>query len=277
MRTSYLAVAAAAALLAGCGLGAPSYPSFGETSYRVEGMAAAADGGASTRTVIYRNGPNMRFETTLPTIGAATIVFDESNNAAYVLNPTGVAATAPAPVAAHASGVTPPATTAATTPTTAAPSGTTPAGAAPAAPAAAPQVIGVAVRIDDADAPQPLEAAWASLGADNARSVGKCEVAGENGHEWTPREPEAAGIERTACITEDGIVLRVRENERVLWEATSLQRGEQDAALFGLPAGYQVIDPQATAEAVGEQMEQLDSVTGAPQTPAAPAPAPRTN
>ena len=56
-----------------------------------------------------------------------------------------------------------------------------------------------------------------------------------------------AGVERTACITDDGIVLRVSENDRVLWEATSLQRGEQDAALFGVPPGYQLIDPQAVA------------------------------
>jgi hypothetical protein len=123
-------------------------------------------------------------------------------------------------------------------------------------------VLGVAVRIDDTDAPQPLETAWAALGAGNARSTGACEVAGESGHEWAPREAPAPGVERTACITDDGIVLRVRENERVLWEATSLQRGEQDDALFGVPPGYQLIDPQAVAEQVGENMEQLDSVTG---------------
>jgi hypothetical protein len=127
-------------------------------------------------------------------------------------------------------------------------------------------VSGVAVRIEDADAPQPLETAWEALGAENARSAGRCEVAGERGHNWRPRQ-ETAGVERIACITEDGIVLRVSENGRVLWEATSLQRGEQDAALFGVPAGYQLIDPQRVAEQVGESMEQLDSVTGAPPAP----------
>ncbi len=277
MRSTFLAVAAATALLAGCGLGAPDYPSFTENAYRIEGMTAAPDGGASTRTVIYRDGPKMRVEAMLPEQGQATIVFDESTNAAYVLNPTGQAQTAPTPTATPAATATSPSPTA--TPSTASPAPTTGAPASTVAPAAAPapQVIGVAVRIDDTDAPQPLEAAWSALGADNARSTGKCEVAGENGHEWTPRSPDAAGVERTACITDDGIVLRVRENERVLWEATSLQRGEQDAALFGLPPGYQVIDPQAVAEGVGERMEQLDSVTGAPQAPTAPAPAPRTN
>lgn len=263
-KLSFLAAAAAAALLAGCGFGAPAYPEFSETSYRIEGRAASLDTGATTQTVIYRDGPKMRVEANLPTYGRASIVFDESTNAAYVLNPTGAAPTAPVPTTqpSAAPTTTPPASTAPT------------AGAPAAAPAPAPQVIGVAVRIQDADAPQPLETAWAALGADNARSIGRCEVAGEDGHEWTPREAPAPGVERTACITDDGIVLRVRENERVLWEATSLQRGEQDVALFGVPAGYQLIDPQAVAEQVGENLQQLDSVTGATPTAPAQQPAP---
>lgn len=274
MRKNLLLAAAAAALLSACGLGAPAYPEFSETSYRVEGATASADGGAPVRTVIYRDGPKMRVETMLPNIGQATIVFDESTNAAYVLNPTGQLPTTTttgaqaqaAPPAGAAPTATPPgaATTTAPAPTT-----TT------SAPAPAQPVVGVAVRVEDADAPQPLETAWAALGAENARSTGRCEVAGEDGHEWTPREAPAPGVERTACITDDGIVLRVSESGRTLWEATSLQRGEQDEALFGVPPGYQLIDPHAVAEQVGQNMEQLDSVTGATQQAPRPAPAPR--
>lgn len=252
MRIMFLAAAASAALLAGCGIGAPAYPQFGETSYRIEGTTADVNGGAATHTVIYRDGPKMRVEAVLPSYGQATIVFDESTNAAYVLNPTGQV---PAATPAAAPGATPPAAQTATAP--------------PAA--ATPQVVGVAVRIEDATAPQPLETAWQALGGDNARSVGRCDVAGERGHEWTPREAPAPGVERVACITDDGIVLRVAESGRTLWEATSLQRGQQDAALFGVPPGYQLIDPQAAAQAVGENLQHLDSVTGAPQ----PAPEPR--
>ena len=260
MRMSFLMAAAAAALLAGCGLGAPAYPQFVDNSYRIEGMTAAPGGGAATHSVIYRDGPRMRVEATLPTFGEAVIVFDESTNAAYVLNPTGQIQTATASVPAEAATISP---------------ATTTAPAATAATVAPAQTTGVAVRIEDADAPQPLETAWEALGAENARSTGKCKVAGENGHEWTPRQAPAPGVERTACITDDGIVLRVRENDRVLWEATSLQRGDQDDALFGVPANYQLIDPQAVAEQIGESMEQLDSVTGAaPPTPQQ-APAPR--
>lgn len=267
---SVLLAAASAMLLASCGLGAPQYPQFTETSYRVEGLTTPAGGGAATRTVIYREGPKMRVEAALPTYGNATIVFDESTNAAYVLNPTTAATTTPtaAPAAGAAPATTAPGAPATTTTTQPAAPATTVAAAPP------PQAVtGVAVRIEDADAPQPLETAWAALGADNARSVGDCEVAGERGHEWAPRE-ETSGVERVACITSDGIVLKVTENGQTLWEATSLQRGEQDAALFGVPAGYQLIDPHAVANEVGQNMEQLNSVTGAPPTPQQ-APAPR--
>ncbi|MGQ0533907.1 MAG: hypothetical protein ACT4OF_14640 [Caulobacteraceae bacterium] len=34
-----------------------------------------------------------------------------------------------------------------------------------------------------------------------------------------------------------------------------------------MPPGYQLIDPHAVAQQVGENLEQLDSVTGAPPTP----------
>ncbi|MGD9814666.1 MAG: hypothetical protein AB7Q23_14345 [Hyphomonadaceae bacterium] len=262
-KLSLLAAAAAASVLAGCGLGAPTYPQFSETSYRIEGNTTPAEGGPSTRTVIYRDGPKMRVEAVLPQYGQAAIVFDESTNAAYVLNPTtGVTrttTTAPSGATTTPQGATttaPPATT-----TTAPPSTTTTTTATPA---------GVAVRLQDANAPQPLEAAWAALGAENARSTGRCEVAGEQGREWTPRAEAAPGVQRTACITDDGIVLRVRENDRVLWEATALQRGAQNPALFGVPPGYQLIDPQAVADQVGQNLEQLDSVTGQQQ----PAPAP---
>jgi hypothetical protein len=270
--TLLLAAGAATALLAGCGIGAPAYPTFGETAYRIEGNTADVNTGGTTQTVIYRDGPKMRVEAVLPNYGQAAIVYDEATGSAYVLNPTAGATVAPT----AAPGAVAPATTP-TTPTT--PS-SVPAAPAPGTTVAAapPPVQGVAVRIEDADAPQPLESAWAALGGDNARHVGRCEVAGERGHEWSPRQ-ETAGVERVACLTEDGIVLRVTENGRALWEATSLQRGEQDAALFGVPAGYQLIDPQAVAQQVGENMEQLDSVTGATPTPAPapaqPAPAPR--
>lgn len=268
MNKLILAAGAAALALAGCGLGAPQYPEFSQASYRIEGTTTPADGGPATQTVIYRDGPRLRVEADLPNYGPAVVVFDQATNAAYVLSPTSASAGAgeanpnTAPPAAqlqpdgdetqsapNADGEQIPDTE---TQTMSGPSATT----------GAPRLVpGIAVRLDDASAPQPMETAWAALGADGARSVGECNVAGEDGHEWRPRE-ETTGVERTACITSDGIVLRIRENEQVLWQATSLQRGQQDAALFGVPPGYQLIDPQAVSEGVGETMEELDSVTG---------------
>jgi len=210
MRRLALILAAGAAIsLTACGLGTPDYPQFTQSAYRIEGTTTPASGAAPTRTVIYRDGPKMRVEATLAEYGQAIVVFDESTRGAYVLNPTGQLPTVqPAQPAAQP-----------------------PANGQPAAPPAAGQtaaapVVGVASRIRDAEAPQPLETPWAALGSDNARYVGRCEVAGEQGHAWRPREAPAPGVERVACITDDGIVLRVTEDGRALWEATSLQRGE---------------------------------------------------
>jgi hypothetical protein len=277
-----LSAATAAICLSACGLVAPAYPEFGETAYRVEGTAAAPDTGPAVRTVIYRDGPNLRVETVLPQYGRAVVVFDRATNAAYVLNPTvqptGTSPNTPtvtspgapgsAPAAAIPSASAP--STAPVAPATATPGAPTPSGQLTTT-TTAPRVLGVAVRISDSDAPQPLETPWAALGASNARSVGDCTIAGERGHEWQPKSPPAPGVERTACITPDGIVLRVRENNRALFEATNVQRGHQNPALFGLPPGYQMINPEAVAQGVGERMDQLNSVTGAPRQ-ALPAP-----
>lgn len=123
------------------------------------------------------------------------------------------------------------------------------------------------MRINDEDAPTPLEDAWAALGEKGAKTVGSCEAAGEKGRAWTPRKQETAATPRVACITNDGIILQIREGNAVLWQATKVDRGPQAATLFGIPAGYSVVDPQAVAETVGDTMNKLDSVAGEAKTP----------
>jgi len=240
---------AAAIFLMSCGLGA-RYPHFGEASYRIEGLTTPVNGGPATYTVIYRDGQKMRVEAMLPTLGQATIVYDESG--AYVLNPTSVPTGASTTMTPTMPSAAPPPGSATALPSAHTPAANTP---APVAPTTTPAA-GVAVRISNADAPQPLETAWEALGAENARSIGNCRVAGQRGHQWRPTK-QAQGVKRLACITGDGIVLKVSENGRVLWEATSLQRGPQEAALFGVPAGYRRIDPQQLAE-------QVDRATALP-------------
>jgi hypothetical protein len=141
-----------------------------------------------------------------------------------------------------------------------------PAQPAAVAPAPAQAAVGVAIRLDEADAPTPIEDAWAALGAKGAKHVGACEVAGEKGQSWTPRE-QTEGVAREACITDDGIVLQVTEGGATLWQATRLERGKQDASLFGVPAGYAVVDPKAVADTVGETMQDLNSVAGDAKSP----------
>lgn len=256
MRLSHLlATASAATLLASCGIGAPGYPEFGESAYVMSGSAQPTDGAPAVSTTIYRDGAKMRVETTIASSGPVSIVYDDNTGAAYIIT----AATAPSTV-------------------TPAPAAATPAapGAASTTPAVVPvptPVGGTAVKIDDSAAPTPIEDAWIKLGADNARTTGPCTVAGEAGHKWTPRE-STSGVARVACITEDGIVLEVTEGATVVWRATSVTRGPQDIALFGVPAGYQVIDPKGVAETVGEAIQDVGQVSGDPKTPAATTPAP---
>ncbi len=237
------AAACAGLLLAGCGAGA-TYPTFGNTAYRLEGQTTSAQGGAPVPTVIYRDGPMVRIETSLPQRGAATIVFDQATNAAYVLTPAAMPAT---PASAPATGA-----------------------ATPAAPAAEVAQTGVAVRIADTDLPELPEAPWAALGADGAQSTGACTVGGESGHRWQPKSDTGAAP-RTACITEDGIVLDVRQGEAVLFEATNVQRGVQDPSLFGVPPNYQVVDPNGVVQDMGRTLDQLANFNSAPATaPAQP-------
>jgi hypothetical protein len=261
---------AAVLLTAACGLGGPKYPEFGEASYRIEGTATSPDGGQPVSTVIYRDGALMRVETVLPGRGPATIVFDQATSDAFIITAATAAvaapsAAAPAPGSAGASVAPPPAQPAAPAangPTSIAPPAppaqAQPAQPAAAAPAPAQAAVGVAVRLDEADAPAPIEDAWAALGAKGAKHVGACEVAGEKGQSWTPRE-QTEGVAREACITDDGIVLQVTEGGAALWQATKLERGKQDATLFGIPAGYAVVDPKAVADTVGETMKDLNT------------------
>lgn len=273
MKRAFWAASALTLMLAACG--GPTYPNFENQSYRVEANTIAAGGtGQQLRTVIYRDGSKMRVETLPPSGAPATIVFDEATNAAYLLQaamtpaaaapaaaPGAPAAGAPPPVAPGATPTVPGATPPATGPTV------NPA-AAPTAPGQ-PTGAGVAIRIADADAPQPVESAWAALGAEGARSVGECSAAGEEGHDWQAKN-DSAGVQRTACITDDGIVLRIREGDAVLYEVTRLERGAQDPSLFGVPPGYTLVDPTAVVNSVGDAIGQLDSVQGGAQTPVTP-------
>ena len=88
--------------------------------------------------------------------------------------------------------------------------------------------------------------AWNAEMASTATRIGACAAAGETGSEWTR---EADGGTTTACVTDDGIILRATDDGETTWETTSVQRGPQSADLFVLPAGVQVMDMSAIAGA----------------------------
>lgn len=80
---------------------------------------------------------------------------------------------------------------------------------------------------------------WGTDLAAEATHVGGCSVAGESGQEWRRME---SGVAKTACVTNDGIILRVTDGDRIAWDTTKVERGPQDPSLFEVPADAQVLD-----------------------------------
>ena len=99
---------------------------------------------------------------------------------------------------------------------------------------------------------------WSAELAATATQTGTCNVAGESGHQWTRNDAEA----ETACVTNDGIILRAMEGERVVWETTSVQRGPQSADQFTAPPGVQVMDLGNMGQAMQDAMERAKAAAG---------------
>lgn len=80
---------------------------------------------------------------------------------------------------------------------------------------------------------------WQGEISQTATRVGACSGAGQNGTEWTR---DSDGSVETVCVTNDGIILRAALDGQTVWETTSVERGPQDAALFEVPQGVEVLD-----------------------------------
>ena len=109
-----------------------------------------------------------------------------------------------------------------------------------------------AMQMSAIDYKNPAEE-WGAEYASTATRTGSCAVAGESGSEWTR---ETNGEQHTACVTDDGIILRATEDGRTTWETTSVQRGPQSADLFVLPPGVQAVDMSAIAGAAASAAAQ---------------------
>ena len=105
-------------------------------------------------------------------------------------------------------------------------------------------------RIDGSTPGNPGAEAFDPTTVVPAERTGTCNVAGESGAEYT-RTTDAGPI--VGCVTSDGIMLRTSMNGRTIMEATHIQRGAQDAALFADPPGVTIVegnDMSAIAAAV---------------------------
>jgi len=72
----------------------------------------------------------------------------------------------------------------------------------------------------------------------NATKVGQDKVAG---HPCTVWRMQGAGDVTDACVTDQGVLLRVSDptKKQTIMEATAIAIGPQDPALFTVPPGYQ--------------------------------------
>lgn len=178
------------------------YPDFSAKQYRLEGVRTLPGTDRSGAATFYRNGEQLRYEGVLENYGVATIIYDPARKAAYLLRSS----------------------------------------AGRRRILAGPPPRPTAVQLNEAEIPQPLEMAWAGLADDAVRALGRCRIAGERGTVWRMREPVGPDGVRTACITPDGIVLKLTENDTVLFQATAVARGPQPNALFEVPESYRIIN-----------------------------------
>jgi hypothetical protein len=109
-----------------------------------------------------------------------------------------------------------------------------------------------------------LGAMASAIGIDDAaqaraKRTGADEVAGEKCAIWeiaAASDSDAAG---SACVTRDGIPLRVVSGGKIVMLAKSIARGPQDPALFAPPAGYEVFDMGECMRIGAEMMEAMRS------------------
>lgn len=90
----------------------------------------------------------------------------------------------------------------------------------------------------------------------SAKRTGTDNVAGENCAIWefAAGEGETPG---NACVTRDGIPLRVVSGGETVMLAKSINRGAQDASLFAAPAGYEIVDMGECMRMSAEMMEAM--------------------
>lgn len=109
-----------------------------------------------------------------------------------------------------------------------------------------------------------LGAMASAIGVDEAaqtraKRTGVDEIAGEKCAIFeiaAASDSDAAG---SACVTRDGIPLRVVSGGQTVMLAKSIARGPQDPALFAPPAGYEVVDMGECMRIGAKMMESMRS------------------
>lgn len=121
-----------------------------------------------------------------------------------------------------------------------------------------------------ASQPVDIDALRAQMQARTHR-VGSCSAGGESGSEWSvdpPAEVQAPAVARTMCLTQDGIMIQMKQDGVVVFDTQSLQRGPQDASLFAVPPGVQVTESRVPSrESVNAAIERARAAAAQHGTP----------
>ncbi len=109
-----------------------------------------------------------------------------------------------------------------------------------------------------------LGAMASAIGVDDAakaraKRMGADEVAGEKCAIWEISAASDSDAASSACVTRDGIPLRVVSGGQTVMLAKSIARGPQDPALFAPPAGYEIVDMGECMRIGAEMMEAMRS------------------
>ena len=87
----------------------------------------------------------------------------------------------------------------------------------------------------------------------------KATVAGETCTDFVQERQNQFGevSQAAVCITEDGIMLRQRIDEKVMYQVTELERANQSASLFQAPEGYRELSMSGGSNILSSMMDNI--------------------
>lgn len=97
------------------------------------------------------------------------------------------------------------------------------------------------------------------MATEKGQLVGPCSAMGQSGQLYRITEQAETS---EACVSQQGWPLEVKQGGKVVWQTVKYTPGAQDAALFAVPAGIEVVDMDAMMKGFGAEMEKMMKEAG---------------